>query len=207
MRSVLYCDIQTFSAADIKKFSGQYYAEHESTRVLFMTYAFDLEGIHQWEPSETDTFLGTYASIPDDLREYLRCGAGLVCLWYPSFTTPIMRSTLGLEVHSPKVRSLSGMSKGQGWPTRFMDFYTKVNRNGKYVRAHSFAPYSGEEVDISYPIQLFSVEGADPQENKPEWEWFKKACRKRVWAYREIHRNILTGDFLKTGQALLDTVI
>ena len=207
MREFLYLDCQTFSTADITKFSGQYYAAHESTRVLFVTYCFDFEEIQRWVPSEADEFLGTYDSFPEDVRDFLYRGAGLVFFWHPPFSTPVFQKTLGLELWPDKVRSLSGMSKGAGWPTRFIDFYHTVCKDGKNVRAYTFAPYSKQEVDISPYIDRFCVDGEYPEENQAAWHHFLDACKKRLWAQREIHRNLLTQDYLKTGQALIDTII
>ena len=204
MPKYCYIDLQTASSGDLKKFGSGHYGGHETTRVLFMTYSFDFDVIKQYSPVELDTF-------PESVETFLNDAAGQVCLWYAPFTEDILRMTLGLQVRA-EVKNLSSMSKSQGWAHRFMDFYSTHPIS---PRPYSFVPYSRSEVDISEYIQKFSVGRADPDEYPDEWGAYKVACRKRVWAYREIHRGILTGDYLKKareetlleGQDLLDSVI
>lgn len=194
MRTRVFLDVQTYSKADLKKFGSGYDWSHESTRVLFLTYAFDYEKVQRWDPTELEPF-------PEDLLEYLSTSSGEVWFWFDLFGMDILEHTLGLTVKA-KVRGLNNLARKAGFPTRFMDFYRK---------RISFAPYRLSEVDVSMYINRFCVEGEDPFASLSHiaFSHFKGACVKRVWAYREIwHQCNLKAQMRpEARQELLDSVI
>lgn len=194
MRTRVFLDVQTYSKADLKKFGSGHYSSHESTRVLFLTYAFDYEKVHRWEPMELEPF-------PEDLMEYLSTASGEAWFWYDSFGVDILEHTLGLTLKA-KIRGLNNLARRAGFPTRFMDFYQQ---------RISFAPYRLSEVDISMYMNRFCVEGEDPfaSMSNVAFSHFKGACVKRVWACREIHHQCALKLQMRpdAGQELLDSVI
>ena len=192
MRTRCFIDVQTASKADLKKSGSGYYASHESTRVLFLTYCFDYEAVVRWEPMELDPF-------PEELEEYLGLASGEVWFWFDSFGVDILERTLGLKVKA-KVKGLNNLARRAGFPTAFTDFYRQ---------RISFAPYSLSEVDIGLYIKRFCVDGEDPFDgiNSVSFSHFKGACVKRVWAYREIHHQCDLKVSLSRRQEMLDSVI
>lgn len=86
-----YChiDIESFSEINLKKVGIFRYAEHASTEVLVLCYAFDDGPVHTWVPveelprkvvrdtqalMEEDGTLYIQEGVPEDLREYIESG-------------------------------------------------------------------------------------------------------------------------------------
>ena len=51
----LYCDIETYSSADLKRTGAVKYAEAEDFEILLMSYAFDDEPIQVWDFTKDGT--------------------------------------------------------------------------------------------------------------------------------------------------------
>ena len=58
---MLYLDFETRSHCDLKKHGVYNYAQHASTEVLCMSYAFDEGEVQTWLPSQP---------FPDEVRQY-----------------------------------------------------------------------------------------------------------------------------------------
>lgn len=65
MTRIVHCDFETCSAADLKKTGSAVYADHPSTNVVCLAYAFDDEPVSVWTPGQ---------EFPDDLRSHVAQG-------------------------------------------------------------------------------------------------------------------------------------
>lgn len=129
LKGVLGVDLETASAADLKKVGQWAYAEHESTRVYCVVFGYaEREGFYtfvQWEPGD---------DLPPGLVEYLFAGGTLIA-HNASFEASIWRvilervsfprveldqwtdtQVLGLALNLPM--ALGGLAKALGCPIK-----------------------------------------------------------------------------------------
>lgn len=91
----LHLDIETYSECDLKREGLYRYAEHPSTELLVVCYAFDDEPVQTWVPSD-DPF------VPDDLRAHIRRG-GETRAHNASFERVVLKGTAGQKVDFPRI--------------------------------------------------------------------------------------------------------
>lgn len=89
----LHIDFETRSAADIKKTGSYAYAEHESTDVWCMAYAFGEEDVELWTPEEP---------MPERLRAHVESG-GLITAHNANFERNIWRYVMQKKYGWPEV--------------------------------------------------------------------------------------------------------
>lgn len=87
-------DIETYSEADLKAVGVHSYAEHPSTEILCMCYAFDDEPVQRWTPA--DLF------VPDRLRQHIDSG-GVVSAFNAEFERTVLNGTAGTKINFPKI--------------------------------------------------------------------------------------------------------
>lgn len=90
----LSIDIETFSEADLKTVGVHSYAEHPSTEVLCICYAFDDEPVQRWIPA--DVF------IPDRLRQHIG-SRGIVSAFNAEFERTVLNGTAGAKIGFPEI--------------------------------------------------------------------------------------------------------
>jgi DNA polymerase len=92
----LHLDIETYSECDLKREGLYRYAEHPSTELLVVCYAFDEEPVQTWVP-EYDPF------VPEDLRAHIARG-GELRAHNASFERVVLNGVAGQKVDFPQIR-------------------------------------------------------------------------------------------------------
>lgn len=92
--TVLSIDFETASQADLTQVGARLYAEHPSTRVLCMAYAFDNGPVSHWVPG---------APFPADVAAHVAVG-GTVRGWNVKFELEIWNRVLGRHTPRPSLR-------------------------------------------------------------------------------------------------------
>lgn len=87
-------DIETYSECDLKSSGVHSYAEHPSTEVLCICYAFGDEPVQRWTPA--DLF------IPDRLRQHIESG-GVVSAFNAEFERTVLNGTAGAKIGFPRI--------------------------------------------------------------------------------------------------------
>ena len=96
MSDRVHLDVETYSESDLKKEGAYRYAEHPSTELLVLCYAFDSGPVQTWWPHD-DPF------VPDDLRQHVESG-GLACAHNAQFERVILNGVAGQKVGFPTLR-------------------------------------------------------------------------------------------------------
>ena len=90
---ILHLDIETFSECDLKS-SGVYrYAEHPSTELLCLAYAFDEDEVKLWKSGP----------LPEELCEHVRNG-GEIRAHNAQFERVVLNGTAGKKAGFPEIR-------------------------------------------------------------------------------------------------------
>jgi DNA polymerase len=90
----LHLDVESFSACDLKD-SGVYrYAEHESTELLCMAFAFDEQEVRLWKPGE---------ALPQDLVEHVKSG-GDIRAHNAAFERVVLNGVAGKKIGFPEIK-------------------------------------------------------------------------------------------------------
>lgn len=89
--SVLHLDLETFSECDLKEAGVYRYAEHPSTEILVIGYAFDDDEVKQWLP-------GT--PLPKDLTDHILAG-GEVRAHNAAFERVVLNGVAGTAIGFP----------------------------------------------------------------------------------------------------------
>ncbi len=90
-----HLDIESYSECDLKREGLYRYAEHPSTELLVVCYAFDDEPVQTWVPSD-DPF------VPDDLRQHVESG-GEVRAHNAQFERVVLNGVAGQKVDFPRL--------------------------------------------------------------------------------------------------------
>lgn len=93
MGSRLHLDIETYSECDLKSAGVYRYAEHPSTEVLCMTYAFDDGPVKLITPG---------LSLPEDLTSHILSG-GKVAAHNAQFERVVLNGVAGQKIGFPKI--------------------------------------------------------------------------------------------------------
>lgn len=89
-----HLDLESFSEQDLKAGGLYRYAEHPSTEILCICYAFDDEDVQLWKP--TDTF-------PDQLVQYIKAG-GQIRAHNAAFERIVLNGTAGQKIGFPPLQ-------------------------------------------------------------------------------------------------------
>lgn len=99
--TALFIDFETYSECDLKREGLYRYAEHPSTELLVVCYAFDDKPVQTWVP-EHDPF------VPDDLRRHIESGGEVRSHNY-QFERQIACGTAGQKVNFPPLSIEQGV--------------------------------------------------------------------------------------------------
>ena len=173
----VHLDIQSRSEARLKEIGAVEYARHPSTRILFVTYAFDDGPPACWEAGWEDPF-------PAELEKALSNGSVAMHFWFGETGLALLRDCLGLRMSGPKSRVVSTcvLSREMGLGSSLFDATIgarewigltreQVDTNNYLARFCLFYPKRNPEARIVYPSF---------------WQRFKNACAHKVEAERRI---------------------
>lgn len=169
-------DIETFSEADLKTVGVHSYAEHPSTEVLCICYAFDDEPVELYVPMR-DLF------IPDRLRQHIESG-GILSAFNAEFERTVLNGVAGSKIAFPKISiqqmrcsmvkaRAHGLPGGLGDVAKALGTHAKSD-TGRVIMLQLARPRTGKE--SRYTI-----------ENSPDkFEQLYEYCRDDVEAERAI---------------------
>lgn len=176
----VHIDVQTRSRAALKAVGEVTYARHHTTRVLFVSYAYDDGMIRCWEAaSEGESF-------PEGLRRALADPAVRLNFWWSKFPLAILRETLGLEVPDHRfIVSTSAIASEEGFSTALSTAIGQIGNLG----------FDSHEVDSVPEMAHFSIHFKDGSERRyystDAWRRFKIASICKVGAQRAIYRRFM----------------
>lgn len=117
-----FVDVETYSECDLKEAGAFRYAEHESTEVLVLGYAFDDGPVHQWIPydrfdipqavldgvprrAEWDggAVLTVSTDVPRDLRQHIESGGEVHC-HNAQFEFVVLNGAAGRKLNFPLLK-------------------------------------------------------------------------------------------------------
>ena len=90
---ILHLDIETFSECDLKSAGVYRYAEHPSTELLCLAYAFDEDEVKLWKSGP----------LPEELCEHVRNG-GEIRAHNAQFERVVLNGTAGKKAGFPEIR-------------------------------------------------------------------------------------------------------
>jgi DNA polymerase len=108
---MLHIDFETFSELDVRNVGAYVYAEHPSTEVLMMSWAFGDEPVQLWTPDGP----WDYDSMPRRVRRHLARG-GAFCAHNVEFERQIFRDVLGIPIKIEQCRDTQTLSLTHGFP-------------------------------------------------------------------------------------------
>lgn len=174
----VHLSVETRSDADMRAFGEWGYAKHPSTRVLFVTYAYDFGRQNVWEAANLDQ------PFPEGLRQALADPLVKLNFWWANFGLSILTGTLGLDVATNrKIISTSAMAVEMGLPRSLV----------KCVAAsEEWIGLAAGDVDTEANLHRFSLTTEDRRWHWPEqWREFKIQSVCKVEAERAIYRRFM----------------
>ncbi len=193
----LYVDFETYSDTDVAKVGAFRYAEHPSTDILCMAYAFDDLPVHLWRR-------GDY--LPEDVRNYIELGGelvahnaefewaiwqqvGLLKLGWPALVIQQLRDTAAMLSAAAYPRGLDNGAKALG--------IIGKDKSGKNTMLKLSKPRKATTADRS-PRYTEAIHPA-------EFDQMYRYCIRDVETMRNIDRAIpdLTAGELRTYQDTL----
>lgn len=120
-RSVCHLDVETYSTCNLKSAGVYRYAEHESTELLVLSYAFDDEPVRLWIPAASipsqihyglvaaksgfnGRVINVSLDVPDDLRQHIESG-GEIRAHNALFERTVLNGTAGRKVNFPGIKA------------------------------------------------------------------------------------------------------
>src|SRR5262249_24062994 len=158
---------------DLKVVGTFRYAAAASTRAIVLAYAIGKAPAVTWH---ADGAILDWDHAPADLRAAFERGKTFAA-WNATFDSAIWNySTLGFPFLAPE-RVIDPMTQAVA-----SNLPTDLEHASRYLGG------AGKQKDSKALIQLFSIEGANPQEYPAEWERFLAYARRDVEEMREVYR-------------------
>jgi DNA polymerase len=170
---IIWVDLESTSALDLKAVGTPRYAADASTRAIVLAYAIGDAPARTWH---ADGAILDWGSAPSDLSAAVGRGA-IIAAWNASFDAAVWNyATLGFPFLPPE-RVIDPMIQAgvANLPTDLESASCALGGTGK-------------QKDGKKLIKLFSVERAAPNDHREEWQRFVAYARQDVEAMRDVYR-------------------
>ena len=178
-----YCDIETYSSADLKRTGSVKYAESPDFEILLMSYAFDNEPLKVWDFTQDGT--------PPWLREALTDPTITKKAWNMSFERACFNAALGIYTPPEQWRDVMTLAAMNGLPM-------SLEAAGEALGIAQQKLSTGKAL-INYfckPCKPTIANGGRtrnlPHHNPEKWEDFKTYCGVDTEAERQIDKRLAT---------------
>ena len=178
---IFYCDLETFSSADLKRTGAVKYAEAEDFEILLMSYAFDDEPIQVWDFTKDGTppWLAWALTEPTIIKK----------AWNMAFERACFNSALGIYTPPEQWRDVMTLAAMNGLPM-------SLEAAGEALEITQQKLSTGKAL-INYfckPCRATIANGGRtrnlPQHNPEKWEDFKTYCGVDTEAERLIDKRL-----------------
>lgn len=178
---ILFCDIETYSSADLKRTGAVKYAEAEDFEILLMSYAFDDEPIKVWD--------FTRDGVPSWLTWALKDPTITKMAWNISFERACFNAALGIYTPPEQWRDIMTLAAMNGLPM-------SLEAAGEALQITQQKLSTGKAL-INYfckPCKATIANGGRtrnlPHHNPGKWEDFKTYCGVDTEAERLIYKRL-----------------
>ena len=178
---ILYCDIETYSSADLKRTGAVKYAETEDFEILLMSYAFDDDPIQVWD--------FTKDGPPSWLAWVLTDPTIVKMAWNISFERSCFNQALGIYTPPEQWTDIMTLAAMNGLPM-------SLEAAGEALQITQQKLSTGKAL-INYfckPCKATIANGGRtrnlPHHNPGKWEDFKTYCGVDTEAERLIHKRL-----------------
>lgn len=169
----LHLDYETASEVNLKTAGAHRYAEHESTRVLMLGWAFDDEQEQLWEPHK--------GPMPDALLQGLLCPSTTKVAYNAQFERLITRDVVGIDVPTAHWRCTMVMGYYLGFAGGLDQMLSAIGKPGKDKRGNQLINVFCKPAAKNHKADWYDYT------NKPhEWEEFCDYCRQDVRVERVL---------------------
>lgn len=169
----LHLDYETASEVNLKTAGAHKYAEHHSTRVLMLGWAFDDEPEQLWQPH--------LEPMPDELLQGLLCPHTTKPAYNAQFERLITKHVLGIDVPIEQWRCTMVCGYYLGFAGGLDQMLAAVGLPGKDKRGNQLINLFCSPAPRNHKADWYTWE------NKPyEWEEFCEYCRQDVRVERRF---------------------
>ena len=176
-----YCDLETYSSADLKSTGAVKYAGADDFEILLMSYAFDDNPVEVWDFTER--------GVPAWLAGVLQDGSVTKVAWNISFERSCFRSALGVYSPPEQWRDAMTLSAMNGLPLKLEDAGKALGlaeqkmKSGKLLINYFCKPCKATKRNGGRTRNL-------PNHDPLKWHDFKEYCKRDTEVERTIYKRL-----------------
>ena len=178
-----YCDLETYSSADLKRTGAVKYAEAEDFEILLMSYAFDDDPIVVWDFTER--------GVPPWLAAVLTDATVTKLAWNISFERACFRSALGVYSPPEQWRDAMTLSAMNGLPLKLenagaaLQLEDQKLKTGKLLINYFCKPCKPTKANGGRTRNL-------PHHAPEKWRAFIDYCQRDTKVERTIYKRLVS---------------